>query len=213
MGYASQAVKLYLVTNTATGKTYVGITKHKNVMRRFSEHWCAAKKKLHNGAFYKALIKYPRDCFEMKILSEHPTRQEAFAAEVAYIAEHKPEYNSTLGGDGAKGHVSTLKVKETNRLVHAGNKYRKGKTHSEHTKTVLRKFGHENIHIFNKYSHLGPKKSSKPVICLDDGAKYESASAAARYYKVSRSALIELCLGKNFRKTVNGLRFKYEEAA
>jgi len=60
-------------------------------------------------------------------------------------------------------------------------------------------------------SAAGPLKNSKKVICLEDGLEYTSASAAARHYNISKSAIIELCLGKNNRKTVGGLKFKYVE--
>ncbi len=63
----------------------------------------------------------------------------------------------------------------------------------------------------SKYAHLGPKSSSKKVICLDDNLIHESASAAGRYYNIIKSSIIELCLGKNFRRTAGGLKFKYLE--
>lgn len=58
----------------------------------------------------------------------------------------------------------------------------------------------------------GPMKISKRVRCLDDGALYPSASEAGRQYNIARSAIIELCLGKNNRKSAGGFRFKYEDA-
>jgi hypothetical protein len=60
-------------------------------------------------------------------------------------------------------------------------------------------------------SAAGPIKNSKKVICLEDNLEYVSASAAARHYNISKSAIIELCLGKNNRKTASGLKFKYVE--
>lgn len=60
-------------------------------------------------------------------------------------------------------------------------------------------------------SKAGPMSNAKRVICLDDGVSFESASAAAEFYNVSRSALIELCLGKNNRKSVGKKRFAYED--
>lgn len=60
-------------------------------------------------------------------------------------------------------------------------------------------------------SAAGPIKNAKPVVCLDDELQYLSASSAARHYNIPKSAIIELCLGKNNRKTVGGLRFKYVE--
>lgn len=50
---------------------------------------------------------------------------------------------------------------------------------------------------------------SRPVICLDDGNTFPSISSAARFYKSDKSAIIEQCRGRKFRKTVNGRRFQY----
>jgi hypothetical protein len=55
----------------------------------------------------------------------------------------------------------------------------------------------------------GPIIMSRPVICLDTGEKFPSASEAARHFNVCKSSLIELCLGKNGRKSVGGLKFAY----
>jgi group I intron endonuclease len=220
MGYASQAgrartseITLYIVTNFITNKIYVGITSYRNINRRLSEHFYAAKKKIHNGAFYKAINKYGREPFSIRAISKHSSRLEAYEAEIAYIKEHAPEYNSTLGGDGARGHLATEKVKETNKRIHSGNKYRLGAGHSDETKAMLSDLGHQNIHKFKLYSALGPKSMAKKIICLETGDVFESASEAARHHGVAKSAVIELCLKKRNRKTVGGLRFQYVEAA
>lgn len=55
----------------------------------------------------------------------------------------------------------------------------------------------------------GPINSSKKVICVTYGKIFPSASAAADYYDVCKSAVIELCLKQNKRKTVGGLVFEY----
>jgi hypothetical protein len=94
-----------------------------------------------------------------------------------------------------------------------GNQYSLGRKRSDETKERLRQLGHERIDIFRQYSHLGPAASAKKVICLTDGKEFESASAAAAFYGVAKSALIELCLGKHGRKSVGGKVFQYKEAA
>jgi len=62
-------------------------------------------------------------------------------------------------------------------------------------------------------SMAGPIKKSRPVYSITDDISFPSASSAARYYNVSKSAVIELCLKKNNRKSVGGVRFKYIEGA
>jgi len=57
----------------------------------------------------------------------------------------------------------------------------------------------------------GPMRNSKKVICLDDNVIFPSASAAARHYRVCRSAVIELCNGQKGRKQVSGYRFVYAQ--
>lgn len=57
----------------------------------------------------------------------------------------------------------------------------------------------------------GPQKLSRPVICIDTGESFPSASEAARHFNVCKSSLIELCLGRNGRRAVGGLKFAYGE--
>lgn len=61
-------------------------------------------------------------------------------------------------------------------------------------------------------SAAGPKKNSRPVICIDTSEMFPSASAAAEYFDVEKSAIVEMCLGKRGRKSVGGFRFSYLEA-
>ena len=142
---------LYLITNAVNGKTYVGVTSHRNLRRRLSEHFSVARKNKLNGAFQRALRKYARENFSIAAIAEFATRAEAFAAEIKYIAEYNPPYNSTLGGEGAKGHKSSEKVKRKNAIVHRGNKYRLGATHTSEVRNLLKNHGYRNMHIFLKY--------------------------------------------------------------
>lgn len=60
-------------------------------------------------------------------------------------------------------------------------------------------------------SSAGPSKLSRPVVCITTGEKFPSASEAARHFNVCKSSLIELCLGRNGRRAVGGLKFEYGE--
>lgn len=62
-------------------------------------------------------------------------------------------------------------------------------------------------------SAAGPMTNARRVQCLADGKEYPSASSAAAAYGVAKSALIEMCLGKNGRASVGGLAFQYVGSA
>ena len=202
---------LYLATNKINGKKYVGAT-GRSLKKRMIEHESHAHKNANNGYFYKAINKYGFASFEFKVISTHNSKDEMFDAEIEYIANHSPEYNCTLGGEGRLGGAMSGEAIEKIRQIHIGNKYRLGKTHTKEVRNVLKGHGVKNIGIFKKYMHLGPQKSSKSVMCLDDLMVFPSASDAARRYNVARSAVIELCNGQRGRKTVGGFRFSYYEA-
>lgn len=204
-------ITLYLATNTENGKTYVGVTGHRDLRRRMSEHVYTARKGRLNGAFQKALRKYGRAKFTIAALAVFGAREEAFAAEIAYIAEHRPKYNSTTGGDGSRGHLVSKERRAQISEQHRGNNYRLGATHTSEVRERLREHGYRNFHIFAKYQSKGPAAQARRVRCLDDACEYASASEAARYYGVARSALIELCLRQKHRRTVGGRRFEYVE--
>lgn len=151
---------------------------------------------------------------EVRIVSTDLPESEAFALEVERIAHWRSGGVQTTNYSGG-GEGGSNPSEETRRKIAAagiGKQKHLGKRHSAATKALLAKLGTENIEIFNQYRKLGPASMSRRVICLDDGREFESASAAARHYGVAKSALIELCLGKNYRQTVGKLKFKYIEA-
>lgn len=59
----------------------------------------------------------------------------------------------------------------------------------------------------------GPMKNARPIECIDDGNKFPSVSAAARFYDIERTAIFHMCngTGKSKRKTAGGLRFRHVE--
>lgn len=207
---------IYVAVNALNGKRYIGVTS-RGARKRMQEHFRNAGYKtkdgkwLQNGAFYRAIRKYGKAVFVVAILERCASYEEALKREVAWIARSRPEYNSTFGGDGYRG------ISPEGRARHLaavrGNTWRRGKTHTEEVRLLLRDHAIRNFDKFKLYTAMGPKASSKPVACLDDGKQFESASAAARNYGVAQSALVELCLGKRGRRTVGSLRFAYAEVA
>jgi hypothetical protein len=175
-------------------------------------------------------------CVDVRIVASDLSEEQAFNKERELIAFYGRDSltNMSDGGEGlanpsketrakmskaAKGHKRRLGVRLSDEArakigsASVGNKNMLGKRHTPKAKKRLSDLGHANKEQFMRYQPLGPAALSKAVICLDDGVEFPSASAAARHYGISRSALIELCLGKNYRKSVGGRVFKYKEAA
>lgn len=206
----SEEYFVYLATNDVNRHRYVGVT-GKSVSRRKSEHRYWAEQRDAQTPFHRAIRKYGFEVFGFEILSRWTTRANAIQGEISAIAELRPEYNRTLGGDGNLGRVmaeaSRRRIGDSKR----GNKYNLGKKHTDETKKRIGINSMEYSAEWAARRHKGPEASSRPVVCLDDGLTFVSASAAARHYDVPKSALIELCLGQRGRKTVGKRRFAYAE--
>lgn|SRR5574337_161218 len=95
--------QVYVVVNKLNGKMYVGSTE-----RELKIRWQKHLVKVNEGSLctlHKAIRKYDRDNFDIRMIEEYPTREAMLAGEVEYIAyfdTYKSEwgYNDTPGGDG-----------------------------------------------------------------------------------------------------------------
>jgi group I intron endonuclease len=97
---------IYLITNKANGKVYVGQTQ-KTVEFRWRQHVTTAARK-NNMLIYRAIAKYGAEVFEVKTLEAVETKNQANWLESFYIGVTKannPEfgYNLTAGGEGTVG--------------------------------------------------------------------------------------------------------------
>lgn len=185
-GTMSKATPLvYMATNSVTGERYVGYTTQ-TLARRRSYHIKGAMNGRNYGSFAAALRVYGPNVFTWEVLAECDDPKGALAIEQAMILAMAPEYNGTCGGGAYKPLV-----------------------HSQKTRAMLRDLGHKNIETFKKYAALGPAARARRVICLDDGAIYDSAGSAARAHGVSQSMIIEVCNRNPRRKTAVGKVFRY----
>lgn len=183
---------------------------YRSLRRRFSEHVSNAVNTNSQSRFYRAIRKYGRHSFRIELIFEVKTREEAIEAEILLIREMRPFYNSTIGGEGAFGHLMSIDGRKKIIALHTGNRYRLGKTHSAETRKRLSEIGKTQTETWKKYAALGPKASSRIVIS-SDGNMFPSASEAARYYKISKSMIIEICNGNPRRKSASGMSFRYSD--
>lgn len=87
---------VYCIENMLNHKKYIGITTRK-VSKRFEEH-CQA-----DSVIGRAIRKYGKDNFTVKIISEANDREELLTLEVLLIKKYgtfASGYNQTIGGEG-----------------------------------------------------------------------------------------------------------------
>jgi group I intron endonuclease len=208
---------VYMATNKRNGNCYIGATSC-GLQKRRSEHFQDAK---HGRpgcwVFNAALRKYGESAFRWTVIARLATFDEMMKEEVRLIAELKPEYNIARGGQGSSFRKSAEQKAKISRTLmgHSVSEETRAKLRS-HKRSMAVREKFRMIALFSgtsrfaEYRHLGPQASSRPVVCLDTGIEYHSASFAARELGLCKSAVIEVCLQNPRRKTVGGLVFRYK---
>lgn len=183
---------VYMATNTVNGKRYIGITMRGLAVRKKQHLYEAARGSVGCNRLYDAIRKYGEGAFRWQTIATVSSEKEAFRIERALIKKvrrHSEEYNVTDGGEGGRSKAPF----------------------PESARERLRQVGlePENKERWARYSHLGPIAARRPVVCLNTGATYPSALAAAVANGISKSLVIEVCLRNKRRKTAKGLVFRY----
>lgn len=176
---------VYLAINTITGERYIGFTSQRLTGRK-ARHRSSAKK--GRTRFAAALRQYDWGIFAWHVIGRFNTAGEASDFEQRLIRHFRPEYNGTKGGEA----------------------YRKRNV-SDAERARLVAEGHRNIKKWRRYAKLGPQSMARPVICLSDGKRYPSASAAARAYKIEKTIVIEVCNRSARRRLAGGRVFRYQD--
>ena len=158
---------IYLTTNLINNKKYIG--------QHYGE---LTDKYIGSGvAFTRAVEKYGKSNFKKEIL-EITTKQEVNERERYYIELYnafKSEefYNLTPGGE-------SLNVEKINKAKEEWQK-----THPiEHQNQI------------DEWRNAGTKANSKKVLCITTNEKFESISAAARYYNITQANISYALQGK-----------------
>lgn len=113
------AASVYLITNTANGKRYVGVTRY-TLAKRWGEHKAGAAAG-RGGALYAAMRKYGAEAFAIEPIASCLSIEDATAVEQEVIKSLRPEYNLTNGGEFTVGkRVLSAEVRERMRAAHVG---------------------------------------------------------------------------------------------
>jgi len=205
---------IYKITNKINNKMYIGQTTQL-LERRWSAH---CTKNIKKSAIGCAIKKYGRENFNIEIVETCASIEEINLKEAHYISTLNTlapnGYNLVTGGKNKKVSEETrFKLSESH----------KGYIISEETKSKISKslkgkkkpdgFGDKissgrigiKHHLYGKTGK--DSKKSKPVICLNDGLKYESVTEAGKYYNINNSSICRVLLGKRY--SIKKLFFEY----
>ena len=117
MQHVARPSVVYVARNTVNGKTYVGVTSTSLEERRLGHARNHRYGKSKTVIFHKAIKKYGIDAFHFSVLCECPSFADALAKERQAIAELKPDYNMTAGGEGSLGFKHSLETIERMRVI------------------------------------------------------------------------------------------------
>lgn len=139
------------------------------------------------------------------VLEEFDSHEGLNDAEIFWIKEYRSNgsrlTNLTDGGDGCFGRSVSEETRKKIGIANSGDKNwmygrsptNKGLPMSEEQKQKLR-------------SHQ--KNGAKAVVCLNDGREFSSAKEAAKFYKVDRNSIGQICRGKT-KTMYSGLKFRF----
>lgn len=181
---------VYVHTNKANGKRYVGITSRLPEIRWKNGH--AYKNSTH---FNHAIEKYGWDGFTHEILHEGLSHDDACSLEIYYInkwnlCNGNYGYNLTHGGEGSLGVVPSAETRRKQSIAKAG-----GTLSEEHKKKIQKSVPKKAVAQYTKDGKLL--------------AKYESVRDAARKADMSSSSISACC--KGLFKYMCGYIWKYVE--
>lgn len=119
MSMVDKICSIYRCTNILNGKVYIGFTT--DLKKRISVHLSSSKKE--DTKFYRAIRKYGKDNFVWEVIYQSLDFDHCLNIMEGYFItlydSYKRGYNSTTGGDGAKGMVLS---EEARRRISEGNK-------------------------------------------------------------------------------------------
>lgn len=194
---------IYKITNTQTGMVYIGQTRH-SLRTRWRLH-CAPNSTC--SLLHKAIQEYGKDAFSIEQIDSAESREELNQKEIAWIEKENSMvpngYNVDKGGYSIEySEESRQRMSENHADVKGENNPMYGKQHSEETRKLIAEQLTGKYTGKNSFNH-------KPVVNLDTGEKFVTATEAAKAYGVTVSTLLKTCRGVQ-KKTAN-CRWAYLE--
>jgi|DEB0MinimDraft_6_1074348.scaffolds.fasta_scaffold31477_2 group I intron endonuclease len=177
---------IYKITNEINGNFYIGKTT-KTIEERFRNHLYESSYKRSNTPLYKAIRKYGKNNFTIKIVECEVPVLELDDREKYWIEKLQPHYNLTKGGEGGD-------TSNSPNFIQSMKEYHKRKPREEYaTYGMLGKTQPKSSR--EKVS----KANSYPVVC--EGKEFQSIKKAEEYYRA-------LGTPKSVRKRIDSPKHK-----
>lgn len=198
---------VYLITNNANGKQYVGITSRGADQRFYRHKWEARKSSRHSkcSALHHAIMKYGEDNFSVRTIHVATTFEEMCGLEQHYIERFKTMsphgYNLTTGGRYCKMSAS---------VVAAMSARLKGKPMGDANREGLRRAWANEL-TRERRCRLIKEAMNRPDVREQTGArqrgKLKSASHVAALRKANASAVVCVSTGQRFEALTDAVKW------
>jgi group I intron endonuclease len=208
----TSAYYIYLVTNTITGKQYIGFTN--DVHRRIRQHFCAKD----NLSFHPDVRRYGKDVFDVDVIFEYDDLDFTLDVMEPYFIDwydtYENGYNTIRGGSRGRTNIPHSNKTKTQISISLVETYTNGFS-EEHRKNLSAsaKTRHNPKRSKEARSNLkaAAQRRKKPVIGTDPSGtehRFSSATDAARALGFSRPHIVRCCGGH--RPHHHGWKFSYE---
>ena len=179
---------IYCITNDINNKQYVGKTTD-SIDKRFKEHLNdATKERCQNRPLYRAINKYGKEHFSIKLLEECDL-QDLELKEIYWINQlntYSYGYNATHGGDGKQLYDYSIFIQDFNNGMSIRDIANKFQCDTDTVSNAISKAGlNTNLNRNKKHSHMIQQLTLDGTIIQN----FNSCREAARYIKEQNSQL------------------------
>lgn len=176
-----------MATNAIDGSRYIGITRLGMEARRRA-HFREAKsgRQKHTSRFYRAICRDGEEAFRFDLLERCESYREAAQRERELIAELRPEYNLSPGGEGLIGYRASRETRKKQSAIRKKNpnRYWLGKKRPDIAvlQRELMKASPDRVEKLNSAPHT-PERTAKRLAAMRANGSFEKIAAINRLTK------------------------------
>lgn len=197
---------IYAHINKINHKVYVGETSQKNP----EDRWKNGRNYRSNKYFTRAIEKYGWDNFEHIILEEGFYTNDEMAKREQYWIDYYDSMNPSCGYNINPGGYTRVSKEAVSKAIEWMKKH--PEFGLEKVKIMLqwqKEHKEEMLEMRRKSAKCASNARKRPVVCIETGIIYESATDASHKVDGTTQSKITMCC-KGQRLTCGGYHWKYE---